>query len=327
MKKTIAMLTSAMLCMTIFAGCGAPASPAPANPDAAEVSSDAALSTPDFAPDSTPEAGPAGKGDPQKKVILVVSFGTSYNDSRDATIGAVEKAIADAFPDYELRRAFTSQIIIDKLKSRDGLEIDNVTEAMERLISDGVGTLVVQPTHVMNGSEYDDMVAEIAPYADRFETLRFGTPLLTSTEDYKNLAAAISGEFEVPDDTALVLMGHGTEHFANCAYAALAYHFLDNGCDNILVGTVEGYPDLEDTMRNVQALGVKKVILTPLMVVAGDHANNDMAGDEEDSWKTQFKAAGYEVDCVLKGMGEYESIRALYVEHVRRAIEAPAEEA
>lgn len=290
----------------------------PASSAAPESESDAAAA-------SSASTQQVAKGDPNKKVILVVSFGTSYNDTRDATIGAVEKAIQDAYSDYEVRRAFTSQIIIDKLKKRDNLVIDNVTEAMERLVADGVGTVICQPTHIMNGFEYDDMMREVGAYAEHFETLRFGKPLLTSTQDYKDIVAAITKEFPVPEGSALVMMGHGTEHFANSTYAALSYHLVDNGIQNVFIGTVEGYPDFEDTLRNVKAAGVSKVILTPLMVVSGDHANNDMAGDEEGSWKTRFKAEGYQVEPVLKGLGEYDSIRAMYVAHVGAAINEEAE--
>lgn len=270
------------------------------------------------------EGGALTKGDPAKKAILVVSFGTSYNDSREATIGAVEKAIQDAYSDYEVRRAFTSQMIINKLKRRDNIEIDNVAQAMDRLVADGVGTLVVQPTHVMNGYEYDGMIAEISPYEANFDSIKYGKPLISSTNDYKQLVAAIAGEFHPAAGTALVLIGHGTEHFANAAYAALSYHFLDNGYKNILVGTVEGYPDLADTQKNLKALGVTKVILAPLMVVAGDHANNDMAGDKEDSWRTVLESQGYEVKPVLKGLGQYDNIRGIYVEHVKEAIKFPS---
>lgn len=319
MKKWLKVFLTSVLCIGALCACAntaAPAAPASEAESSQVVSEEA----------KQENAQDVKKGDPDKKVILVVSFGTSYNDSRDATIGAVEKSITDAYPDYEVRRAFTSQIIIDKLKERDGLEIDNVTEAMDRLVADGVGTLICQPTHVMNGLEYDDMKEEVQAYADHFETLRLGAPLLTSTQDYRDVVAAIQKEYAVPEDTALVLMGHGTEHFANNTYAALAYHFNQNGSKNIFVGTVEGYPDLDITLQNVQALGAKKVILAPLMVVAGDHATNDMAGDEEGSWKTAFKSEGFDVDCVLKGLGEYQSIRDIYVAHVAQAIEGAAEE-
>lgn len=267
-------------------------------------------------------------GDPAKKAILVVSFGTSYNDTRALTIDAIEKAIADEYSDYDVRRAFTSQIIIDKLKERDKLDIKNVDEAMQQLVADKVGTLVVQPTHIMNGYEFDEMKASIEPYVKNFDSIVYSAPLLSSVEDYMTLIEAFENEIaaDVPKDTALVLMGHGTEHFANATYAALDYMFKDKGINNIFVGTVESYPDLDTVIKHVKDAGFTKVILEPLMVVAGDHANNDMAGDEEGSWKTAFKAEGFEVECVLRGLGEFSSIHDMYVQHISNAINPPVEE-
>lgn len=324
MKRILAGIL-AVACMAALSACGTPKAPeGPAEASAPEgsgtvESGEISQVLEEADEESIPEAG---KGDPEKKAILVVSFGTSYQDTRDATIGAIEADIQAAFPDYEVRRAFTSQMIIKKLKERDNLEIDNVTGAMDRLVDEGFGTVVVQPTHVMNGSEYDEMVAEVSPYQDRFETLRLGTPLLTSTEDYQLVADALRREFPREEGTAVVLMGHGSEHFANNTYAALAYHFLMNGDGDILIGTVEGFPGLQEVLDQAKAMGAKKVVLAPLMVVAGDHAANDMAGDEDDSWKTVFKSNGYEVEVVMKGMGEYPGIRALYVQHAAQAINA-----
>lgn len=267
-------------------------------------------------------AGLAGAQE-QKPVILMVSFGTSYNDSRDVTIGAVEAAVQAAYPDYEVRRAFTAQTVIDILRERDGLEIDNVTQAMERLIADGVKKVVVQPTHVMNGFEYDDVVREVSAYAGQFETLVMGQPLLTRESDYEKVIAALLSQHEDAgsDEVALVYMGHGTEHYANATYSQLESMMHSEGYENAFVGTVEGFPRVEQVLAKVQAYGANKVILAPLMVVAGDHANNDMAGDEEDSWKTVFTEAGFEVECVLEGLGQNEAIQAIYVEHVQQALE------
>lgn len=258
-----------------------------------------------------------------RPVILVVSFGTSYNDSRDITIGAIEDAIQEAYPDYDVRRAFTAQTIIDKLSERDGLKIDNVTEAMERIVADGVKKVVVQPTHVMNGYEYDDVIAEILPYADKLEVLNMGAPLLTHIADYDYVTDALlaDNEYIAAEDTAIVFMGHGTEHFANAAYSQLQMMMHSKGYENAFVGTVEGFPTIDDVISEVTAYGAKKVVLYPMMVVAGDHANNDMAGDEEDSWKTLLANAGFEVECRLEGMGQNEAIRARYVEHVKSAME------
>ena len=268
------------------------------------------------------QSGASSAPEEAKPVLLVVSFGTSYHDSRDATIGAVENALQAAYPEYEVRRAFTSQIIIDKLKERDGLEIDNVTEAMERLVADGVKEVVVQPTHVMSGYEYDDTVEEVSAFADQFDSLKLGKVLLAEDADYEALAAAITEATQEYDQegTAIVFMGHGTEHNANEAYAKLQQVLTDAGHDNYFIGTVEAAPTLEDVMAAVQASGATKVVLQPLMIVAGDHANNDMAGDEEDSWKSAFTAAGYEVECVLEGLGQIPAVQDIIVAHCGQAI-------
>lgn len=257
-----------------------------------------------------------------KPVILVVSFGTSYDDNRDLSIGAVEADIAAAFPEYEVRRAFTAQTVIDILGDRNDLDIDNVTEAMERLVADGVKKVVIQPTHVMNGAEYDDVMAEIAPYADKFEVMAVGAPLLTTHEDYEAVIDALLADNENAGsaDTALVYMGHGTHHFANATYSQLEAMMHAEGYENAFVGTVEGFPTLEVVQSQVTAYGAKKIVLMPLMVVAGDHASNDMAGDEEDSWKVILTDAGFEVECVLEGLGQNAGIRAIYIDHIKAAI-------
>lgn len=255
--------------------------------------------------------------------ILVVSFGTSYNDSRAVTIEAIEADIAAAYPDWEVRRAFTSQIIIDKLSTRDGLEIDNVDAAMKRLIDDGIKEVIVQPTHVMPGYEYSDLMEEVDAYRDSFDTIAVGKPLIYTEADYEAVIAALTAEIpEVgADDTAVVFMGHGTEHYANATYSELEYMVHAQGYENIFVGTVEGFPGVTDAISEVTAFGATKVVLYPLMVVAGDHANNDMAGDEPDSWKTLFTEAGFEVECRLQGLGENADIRAIYLAHLAATIE------
>ena len=257
-----------------------------------------------------------------KPVILVVSFGTSYDDNRDLSIGAVEADITAAFPEYEVRRAFTAQTVIDILGDRNDLDIDNVTEAMDRLVADGVTKVVIQPTHVMNGAEYDDVMAEIAPYADKFEVMAVGAPLLTTHEDYEAVIDALLADNENAGsaDTALVYMGHGTHHFANATYSQLEAMMHAEGYENAFVGTVEGFPTLEVVQSQVTAYGAKKIVLMPLMVVAGDHASNDMAGDEEDSWKVILTGAGFEVECVLEGLGQNAGIRAIYIDHIKAAI-------
>lgn len=252
-----------------------------------------------------------------KPVLLVVSFGTSYNETRAKTIDAVEAELQKAYPDYQVRRAFTSQIIIDILKERENLTIDNVTQAMERLVADGVKDVVVQPTHIMTGFEYDDMVKEVSAFADKFDSLKISTPVLTEDADYDAVVEALVAQNSAyeADDTVLVFMGHGTEHEANATYTKLQEKLNAAGHENYIIGTVEATPSLDDVAAAVKASGAKKVVLMPLMIVAGDHANNDMAGDEEDSWKSVLTAQGYEVECVLQGLGEYPAIRQILVDH------------
>lgn len=257
------------------------------------------------------------------KVILMVSFGTSYNETREKTIDAIEADVEKAYPEWEVRRAFTAQTVIDILADRDKLEIDNVKEAMDRLVADGVKEVIVQPTHVMNGAEYDDVVAEVTAYADKFDSLKMGQALLTSVEDYETAIDSLFAEItEAEDeDTAIVFMGHGTHHNANSTYSQLELMMHGAGYENAFVGTVEGYPSLDDVMNKVAAGKYSKVILYPLMVVAGDHASNDMAGDEADTWKTAFKEADYEVECRLVGLGENAGIRDMYIDHVKAAMD------
>lgn len=265
---------------------------------------------------------PAKNAEAQKPVILTVSFGTSYNDSREITIGAIEKALQDANSDYEVRRAFTSQIVIDILEDRDNMEVDNVTEAMDRLVADGVKDVVIQPTHVMTGFEYDDVVEEVSKYSDKFDSLKMSNPLLVDDDDYTALIASIVEETKEynADDTAIVFMGHGTEHKSNATYANLQQKLNDAGYDNYFIGTVEAEPSLDDVISLVKESGAKKVVLLPLMIVAGDHANNDMAGDEDDSWKTAFANEGFEVECVLKGLGQYAGVQKILVNHAAETI-------
>ena len=263
----------------------------------------------------------AGCSGSKKPVILVVSFGTSYNDSRDATIGAIEKAIQAANPDKEVRRAFTSQIIIDKLKSRDGLSIDNVEEAFARLIKDGVKDLIVQPTHVMNGYEYDDLMKVVEQNRSKFSSVKVGAPLLTSDDDFAKVIDAITAATAEYDDgkTLITFMGHGTEHTANATYAKLQEKLTAAGKTNYCIGTVEAEPTIEDVVAAAKAGGYTRVVLEPLMVVAGDHANNDMAGDEDDSWKVILQNEGFEVVTLIRGLGELPAVCAVYVDHVKNA--------
>ena len=256
--------------------------------------------------------------------LLVVSFGTSFNDSRRLTIGAIEGALDDAFPDYDVRRGFTANIIIDHVQRRDGILIDDVDTALNRAVDNGVKNLVIQPTHLMNGLEYNDVVAEVAQYADAFEHVAFGEPLLTSDDDFKRVEEAIANWTSEYDDgeTAICFMGHGTEADSNQIYQKMQDLLTADGYENYFVGTVEAEPSVEDVLSAVQAGEYKRVILEPLMVVAGDHANNDMAGDEEDSWKSVFESAGYEVECLLRGLGENPDIQQIYADHAQKAIDS-----
>lgn len=352
MKKTIAMLLSLTMLTGLLAGCGnseaaSSAAPAQESVGAAETTAPAAEETPAQAPEASAEesvkeeasaeeeeenyeTGDASLDDTRnqdeigEQELLVVSFGTSYNDSRRLTIGAIEGAIADACPDYSVRRGFTSQIIIDHVKHRDNVSIDNVTEALDRAVANGVKTLVVQPTHLMNGLEYNDLVDEIAQYSDAFEQVSIGEPLLSSDEDFQAVAQAIVDATKEYDDgkTAICFMGHGTEAESNQIYAKMQSVLTDMGCTNYFVGTVEATPSLDDVLKLVQEGDYERVVLEPLMVVAGDHANNDMAGDDADSWKSTFEAAGYEVVPVVRGLGELEAIQKIYVQHAQAAIDA-----
>ena len=258
-----------------------------------------------------------------KKAILAVSFGTSYPDTLRKTIAATEQALAGAFPDWEVRRAFTSGMIIRKLKERDGVEIENVTQAMQQLEEEGFTHVAVQSTHVMHGEEYEKMLSQLEPYRLRMK-VSVGMPLLHGEEDYAAVAQALLNWLPpLGEDEALILMGHGTAHFANSAYAQME-HVLQERCDRVYLATVEGYPTLESVERQLtRHPEIRRLMLAPFMLVAGDHACNDMSGDE-DSWAERLKKAGYSVRCVLQGLGECPAIRALFVEHCRQAVEALA---
>lgn len=259
-----------------------------------------------------------------EKELLVVSFGTSYNDNRRLTIGAIEQAMDDKFgQEYSVRRGFTSQIIIDHVKKRDNVSIDNVKEALDRAANNGVKTLIVQPTHLMNGFEYTDLENELSDYADAFEKIVLGKPVLTSDQDYQDMMKAITEETSKYDDgeTAICFMGHGTEADSNEVYGKMQTLLTENGFGDYYVGTVEASPTLEDVIAKVKEGDYKRVVLRPLMIVAGDHANNDMAGDEEDSWKSRFEKEGYTVVCEVKGLGEVAGVQEILVRHAQDAID------
>lgn len=257
-----------------------------------------------------------------KKAILVVSFGTSFHRTREKTIDRIEKDIEEAYPEYRIYRAWTSKMIIAKLLRRDRIQVPTVAEAVDQMIEDGITELIVQPTHVINGVENDLMKEDVLKRRDAFESVAFGDPLLTSQEDNEAVIHAVMEEFpDLKEDEALVLMGHGTTHYANSIYAALDYTFKDLGYSRVFLGTVEAYPSMESLKKQIRALGPRRLILAPFMVVAGDHAIHDMSGEDEDSWRSQFEREGYEVACQMKGLGEYPGVRRIYLKHVRAAEE------
>lgn len=259
-----------------------------------------------------------------KKAILVVSFGTSHAGTRRKTIDAIEQTIQGAFPDQKVYRAWTSKMIIRKLLTQDEIVVDTVEQAVVRMKNDGITDMIVQPTHVMDGMENERMKEAIAPFADQFDIIRFGAPLLTGQTNFRKLVDGIMGEFsdtmDMSRDTALVWMGHGTSHEANAIYLRLDEEFHQRGYDNVFVGTMEGGVPIEGLKRRVKASGCRRVLLTPFLIVAGAHALRDMAGDGENSWKSQFEAEGLEVECLMKGLGEYDVIRRMFVDHVEMAV-------
>ena len=297
------------------------------------------------------DTGDASKDDPLNgddigdNELLVVSFGTSFNDSRTADIGGIEKALQTAYPDWSVRRAFTAQIIINHVQARDDEKIDNMDQALQRAVDNGVKNLVVQPTHLMHGAEYDELTEAVESYKDKFESVTIAEPLLGEVgdsddavnDDKKAVAEAITAEavktagydsLEVAeaDGTAFVFMGHGTSHTAKISYSQMQSQMNDLGYDNVFIGTVEGEPEdtaCEAVIEKIKEAGYKKVVLRPLMVVAGDHANNDMAGDDEDSWKSQFEASGAfdKIDTQIAGLGEIAAIQDLYVAHTKAAMD------
>ena len=297
------------------------------------------------------DTGDASKDDPLNgddigdNELLVVSFGTSFNDSRAADIGGIEKALQTAYPDWSVRRAFTAQIIINHVQARDDEKIDNMDQALQRAVDNGVKNLVVQPTHLMHGAEYDELTEAVESYKDKFESVTIAEPLLGEVgdsddavnDDKKAVAEAITAEavktagydsLEVAeaDGTAFVFMGHGTSHTAKISYSQMQSQMNDLGYKNVFIGTVEGEPEdtaCEAVIEKIKEAGYKKVVLRPLMVVAGDHANNDMAGDDEDSWKSQFEASGAfdKIDTQIAGLGEIAAIQDLYVAHTKAAMD------
>ena len=298
------------------------------------------------------DTGDASQDDPRnaddigENELLVVSFGTSFNASRAADIKGIEDALQSAYPDWSVRRAFTAQIIINHVQARDGEKIDNMQQAMDRAVANGVKNLVVQPTHLMHGAEYDEMMEMIDSYRDKFESVAVAEPLLGEVgadaavinSDKEAVAKAITAaavkdagfdslDAAAAEKTAFVFMGHGTSHTAKISYSQMQTTMQTLGYDNVFIGTVEGEPEetaCENVIEAVKAAGYTKVVLRPLMVVAGDHANNDMAGADDDSWLSEFKASGAfeEVDTQISGLGEISDIQQLYIAHTKAAIES-----
>ena len=296
------------------------------------------------------DTGDAALDDPRNQdgigenELLVVSFGTSYNDSRVNDIKSIEDALQEAYPDWSVRRAFTAQIIINHIQARDGEKIDNMTQALERAVANGVKNLVVQPTHLMHGAEYDEMCGAIDEYRDQFESVSIAEPLLGEVgsdatvinADKEAVAKAVTAaaveasgfdslEAAKEAGAAFVLLGHGTAHVARVSYSQMSTQMQQLGYENVFIGTVEGEPEetaCESVIEKVRAAGYTTVILRPLMVVAGDHANNDMAGSDDDSWKPMFEDAGFTVDCQIAGLGGIAEIQALYIAHTQAAIDS-----
>lgn len=340
MKKFYASAVSIILATAMMTGCAGSKASENASVSEAPIETNASVQTEETIKEDSDEVDEENYNtgdatldnirngdDIGDKELLVISFGTSYNDSRRLTIGAIESDIEAAFPEWSVRRGFTSNIIIDHIQRRDGILIDDIKAALQRAVDNNVKTLVIQPTHLMNGIEYDEIVETVAEYSDAFEKIVFGEPLLTSDEDFTRVENAIVDMTKPYDDgeTAIVFMGHGTEHDANGVYRKMQDKLTADGHTSIFIGTVEAEPTLDDVLAAVKNGSFKRVVLQPLMVVCGDHGNNDMAGEEEDSWKSAFEAAGFKVECVLQGLGENEAIRQIYVDHARAAIEKASE--
>lgn len=250
-----------------------------------------------------------------KKAILVVSFGTSYHETREKTIDACENRIKESFQGYDFYRAFTSGMIINKLRKRDDYLIDNPAEVLEKLYNDGYKEVIVQSLHIICGDEYNKLKNMVSQYKDKFDKISLGRPLLTYINDYKETVEAVKKDLEKMDiDEAIVFMGHGTEHESHASYPAIEYMLRDNDI-NAFVGTVEGYPELEHVIKKLKNKNIKTIDLIPFMLVAGDHAINDMASDEEDSWKTILENEGFNVKVHLKGLGENEYIQEKFKNH------------
>jgi len=256
----------------------------------------------------------------EKKALLVISFGTSYAETRTKTIEATEQCLQKAFPDHDFYRAFTSRMIINKLKKRDNEIVDVPRDVLKKLKEAGYTHVRCQTTHIINGHEYEITLKELKAFENNFESLTLGRPLLTTVEDYEETVDVVMGKMpKLKKGEALVYMGHGTDHQANATYPCLDYIFKMKGFEDVYVGTVEGFPELENIVPLLQDKKYKKIYLAPFMLVAGDHARNDMASDDEASWKTVLEEEQFKVECILEGLGEYPGIQNLFVKHLKKA--------
>lgn len=257
-----------------------------------------------------------------KRALVVVSFGTTYPQAR-AAIDHIEQALREAFPEYDFFCAFTSGMVIRKIEREEGVRIPNPEELMQKLGQAGYDEVLCQSLHVVPGLEYEKMLSQLLPYREQFAKLAVGKPMLCGAEDYEYICRHLMQQLPaLGEDEAYVYMGHGTAHFANAAYSQTENMFRHLGAERVYVGTVEGFPDLAYIRRRLQKRGVRRVTLAPFMIVAGDHAQNDLAGDGEDSWKSILEADGCEVCAVLRGLGEQAAVRELFVRHAQAAAES-----
>ena len=257
-----------------------------------------------------------------KKGLLVVSFGTSYREAEEQNIIPVEQALTKAFPEYEMRRAYGSRRIIKKLRERDSITIDTIEEALKKFSADGYTELLIQPTYMIHGYEYDELMELVKMYKKEFASVRVGHPLLHQQSDYEQLISGLNEIFDFRNSSdAFLFMGHGTAHFANACYPALEHQLQAHGFKNVFIGTVEGYPAIEDVLIQLRKRGYKKAVLSPLLLVAGDHVRNDMAGENKDSWKNVLESSGIETSCILAGLGSYAFVQQMFAVHAQQAEE------
>ncbi|MCC8141575.1 MAG: sirohydrochlorin cobaltochelatase [Lachnospiraceae bacterium] len=255
-----------------------------------------------------------------KRAILLVSFGSSYKETREKTLEPIGAQVREAYPQYPVYRAWTSRIIRKKMLERDGEDIPDVAQALEQMRADGISEVTVQPTILLKAIEYEGILTDLKAQREFFTTIRVGEPLLSSVSDGERIVRILAENLPLGEQDCLVLVGHGTEHPANAIYGSLNRSLRDKGISNIHIGTIEAAPTCEDVLEEVRRSGSRRIVLTPLLMVAGEHAHNDLDGADADSWKSRFLAAGFEVDCVVKGLGEYPGVRQIVLEHLKKAV-------